>query len=323
MTSPVLVIHGGAGIITRANLSAEKERDYRAALKQFLRAGMDALKSGASALDAATLVVTLFEDSPLFNAGRGAVYTSAATHEMDASVMNGPDRAAGAVACVHGVKNPILAARAVMEHSPHVLMVADGAIDFLRKQGLAFEPESYFHVQTRLDQLRKMQAENPTGMALDHDVKVPDATSNPPLDETKKMGTVGCVALDAQGRLAAATSTGGMTNKLPGRVGDTPVIGAGCYADDTVAVSCTGTGETFIRLGVGQDISARMKYLGRDLKTASQDVMNEVGRLGGSGGLIALDASGNVSLPFNAEGMYRGYILENGEPVEAIYGEAE
>lgn len=330
--SPVLVIHGGAGIITRANLSAEKERDYRAALKDFLRTGMNALKNGASALDAATLVVTLFEDSPLFNAGRGAVYTSAATHEMDASVMNGPDRAAGAVACVHGVKNPILAARAVMEHSPHVLMVAGGAMDFLRKQGIAFEPESYFHVQTRLDQLHKLQAQNPTGMALDHDVKVPDTASenppasppaNPPLDESKKMGTVGCIALDSEGRLAAATSTGGMTNKLPGRVGDTPVIGAGCYADDTVAVSCTGTGEIFIRLCVGQDISARMRYLGRDLKTAGQEVMDEVGRLGGSGGLIALDSHGNLSLPFNAEGMYRGYILADGEPMEAIYGDAE
>lgn len=317
MSCPVLVIHGGAGVITRTNLSAEKERDYRAALRRFLVEGMKALKGGSSALDVATYVVTLFEDSPLFNAGRGAVYTSAETHEMDASVMNGPDRAAGAVACVRNVKNPILGARAVMERSPHVLMVGDGAVNFLRKAGLAFEPDSYFHVQSRLDQLHKIQAENPFGQALDHDITVPQ----PPLDESKKMGTVGAVALDLEGRLAAATSTGGMTNKLPGRVGDTPVIGAGCYADDTVAVSCTGTGEVFIRLGLAQDISARMRYLGKNLDEAGKELMCDLGRLGGSGGLVAVDKHGNVSLPFNSEGMYRGYILENGEPVEAIYGD--
>ena len=317
MACPVLVIHGGAGAITRSNLSPEKEQAYREALRHVLVTGMQALTSGASALDAVTLAVTLFEDSPLFNAGRGAVYTSAETHEFDAAIMHGPDRAAGAVACVHNVKNPILAARAVMEKSPHVLMVGEGAERFVRQHGIVFESDEYFHVQQRLDQLRKMQAVNPAGLALDHDVRVPQ----PPLDESKKMGTVGAVALDSAGRLAAATSTGGMTNKLPGRVGDTPVIGAGCYADDTVAISCTGTGEVFIRLCLAQDISARMRYLGKSLDEAGKELMDDLGRFGGSGGLVAVDRQGNVSLPFNAEGMYRGCILATGEIHEAIYGD--
>lgn len=321
MSSPVLVVHGGAGTITRGQISAEKEREYRESLLAFLRAGMDLLRSGASALDAATHVVTLFEDSPLFNAGRGSVYTSAETHELDAAVMRGEDRAGGAVACVHGVRNPILAARLVMEASPHVLMVGQGAMDFVRSKGAAFEPESYFHVEARLEQLRKLRGADPARQALDHDVQPGGAQSRPPLDESRKMGTVGAVALDRAGHLAAATSTGGMTNKLPGRVGDSPVLGAGCYADDTVAVSCTGTGEVFIRLGAAQEISARMRYLGEDLAAASRAVMARVGELGGSGGLVAVDRNGQICLPFNAEGMYRGSVTEHGEPVAAIYGD--
>lgn len=324
MPSPVLVVHGGAGAISRGSINAEKEKDYRDSLRSFLLDGMKLLREGASALDVVTHVVTLFEDCPLFNAGRGSVYTSAETHEMDASVMRGEDRAAGAVACVSGVRNPVLAARLVMERTPHVILAGERAMDFLRAQGVAFEPDSYFHVQSRLDQLYKLRGQNPAAQALDHDVHDAAGAASGgghPLDESRKMGTVGAVALDSAGRLAAATSTGGMTNKLPGRVGDTPIPGAGCYADDTVAVSCTGTGESFIRLVSSQDLSARMRYLGEDLVTAANIIVKRLPEVGGSGGLVAVDKDGNFCLPFVSEGMYRGYIRADGEPVAAIYGD--
>lgn len=326
MAYPVLAIHGGAGTINRKALSAEAEREYRNALRSILEKGQEALAAGAAALDVVTLAVSMLEDCPLFNAGRGAVYTSAETHELDAAVMDGRTLAAGAISCVHGVRNPIRAARVVMEQSPHVFMTGEGAMDFLRKHGVAFEPESYFHTEQRLAQLHQAQKQNPGNMILDHDGAASMKQSGMsfignPLDEQKKMGTVGAVALDSEGHLAAATSTGGMTNKLPGRVGDTPVIGSGCYADGTVAVSCTGSGEYFIRLVVGKDVAARMRYQGASLEAATRVVLEQLGELGGTGGLIAVDAEGNVVLPFISEGMYRGYVRPGEEAHVAIYGD--
>ena len=318
---PVLALHGGAGTINRAALYPEAEKEYRRALRSFLEQGRDALAAGASALDAATLVVSLLEDCPLFNAGRGAVYTSAETHELDAAVMDGHTLKSGAVCCVHGVRNPIRAARVVMEQSPHVLMTGEGAIAFLKERGVAFEPESYFDTEERLAQLRRARDGQPGKALLDHDGAA--ALAGRPLNEMSKMGTVGAVALDAEGRLAAATSTGGMTNKLPGRVGDTPLVGAGCYADDVAAVSCTGSGEYFIRAVVGHDLAARMRYQGVGLDEAARAVLENVGRLGGTGGLIAVDSAGNVALPFISEGMYRGCVRPGEEPRVGIYGEEE
>ena len=315
--TPVLAIHGGAGTISRTLISPEATREYTDTLQAVIAAGHDALLRGASAMDAVTLAVCMFEDSPLFNAGRGAVYTSNERHELDAAVMDGSTLAAGAVACVRGVKNPIRAARAVMERSRHVLMVGEGAEAFLRREGVDFEPDEYFHTDFRLEQLREARKSDAFGMVLDHDG--PSASSDAPLDEKTKMGTVGAVALDASGRLAAATSTGGMTNKLPGRVGDTPIIGAGCYADADVAVSCTGTGEYFIRLVVGADMSARVRYQKLGLEEAGRLVLDGIGALGGSGGFIALDKDGNVILLFNSEGMYRGWAGRDGVRHVAIY----
>lgn len=322
---PVLAIHGGAGTITRKDLSAEAEREYRGALQSILEKGRDALAGGASALDVVTLAVSMFEDCPLFNAGRGAVYTSAETHELDAAIMDGSTLRTGALSCVHGVKNPIRAARVVMEQSPHVLMTSDGAMDFLRAHGVEFMPDAYFDTEHRLAQLHQAQAKHPGTAILDHDGAAANKLcfAGSPLDEKTKMGTVGAVALDSRGNLAAATSTGGMTNKLPGRVGDTPIVGAGCYADDGVAVSCTGSGEYFIRLVVGHDVAARVRYQGASLKDAARTVLARVGELGGSGGLIAVDRQGNVTLPFISEGMYRGCVRGEEAPLVAIYGQEE
>ena len=233
---PVLAIHGGAGTINREALSAEAEREYRGALQSILEKGRDALTAGASALDAVTLAVSMLEDCPLFNAGRGAVYTSAETHEMDAAIMDGSTLRTGALSCVHGVKNPIRAARVVMEQSPHVLMTSDGAMAFLREHGVEFMPDAYFDTEHRLAQLHQAQTRQPGAAVLDHDGAAAASKlsfAGNPLDEKTKMGTVGAVALDSRGNLAAATSTGGMTNKLPGRVGDTPIVGAaGCAQCD-------------------------------------------------------------------------------------------
>ena len=311
---PVLAIHGGAGTINREALSAEAEREYRSALQSILEKGRDALAAGASALDAVTLAVSMLEDCPLFNAGRGAVYTSAETHEMDAAIMDGSTLRTGALSCVHGVKNPIRAARVVMEQSPHVLMTSDGAMAFLREHGVEFMPDAYFDTEHRLAQLHQAQARQPGAAAAS---KLSFAGN--PLDEKTKMGTVGAVALDSRGNLAAATSTGGMTNKLPGRVGDTPIVGAGCYADDGVAVSCTGSGEYFIRLVV----AARVRYQGASLEDAVRAVLARVGELGGTGGLIAVDKKGHVTLPFISEGMYRGCVRGAEAPLVAIYGQEE
>ena len=308
--TPVLVIHGGAGTISRAVFTPDKLLEYSQALRSVLLAGYTALSQGESALESVVRAVSAFEDCPLFNAGRGSVYTRQGTHEMDASLMDGASRAAGAVASVARVKNPIQAARAVMEHSPHVLMVGQGAEDFLREQGITFAPDEYFHTEFRLAQLKAAQAAD--RVSLDHDTDPRRGGTPSGADKmafsggTGKMGTVGAVALDKNGCLAAATSTGGMTNKLPGRVGDSPIIGAGCYADDLAAVSCTGTGEAFMRLCLARDLSLRMRYLGEKLEQAGQACLEALGELGGTGGFIALDHQGRAILPFNTEGMYRG-----------------
>ncbi|WP_114196049.1 isoaspartyl peptidase/L-asparaginase family protein [Edaphovirga cremea] len=309
MSKPVIVIHGGAGAITRAVMSAEKEQEFIQALSAIVASGQHILAQGGSALDAVTEAVRLLEECPLFNAGKGAVFTNRGTHELDACVMDGRTLDAGAVSCVSRIRNPILAARAVLESSPHVMFTAEGAEQFAQSQGLAMVPPDYFYTEARYQQLQRAQADEGR-VVLDHDGASEQSLSqNDPLDPDRKFGTVGAVALDAQGNLAAATSTGGMTNKQVGRVGDTPIIGAGCYANNaTVAVSSTGTGEIFMRTVAAYDVSALMEYGGLSLQQATDKVvMEKLLALGGSGGLIAVDRDGNIALPFNSEGMYRGF----------------
>ena len=277
------------------------------------------LLSLGSALDAVTLAVELLEDCPLFNAGHGAVFTHAETHELDAAVMDGATLRAGAVGCVTRVRRPVRAARAVMEHTDHVLLVGAGAEALAQRLGLELVPPNYFSTDARREQLHRAQAADKT--LLDHDALSLAGQAAAPLDEGRKLGTVGAVALDARGNLAAATSTGGMTNKQPGRVGDSPLIGAGTYADNrTAAVSCTGTGEMFIRTVAAFDVCARMAYGGLSLQAAAEQVvMNALPAIAGRGGLIALDAQGNLSMPFNTEGMYRGYARVGEAPQTAIF----
>jgi len=279
-------------------LTAEQEVAYRAALQLSLDSGKKVLESGGSALDAVSASVMVLEDSHLFNAGRGAVYTAIGTQEMDASIMNGADRKAGAVAMVKGVKNPIQLARLVMDKSEHVFLAAQGAEEFARVQGVKFEAPEYFHDELRYKQWQSVKGTDKT--QLDH---------TPIVDE--KFGTVGAVALDASGNIAAATSTGGMTNKKFGRVGDSPIIGSGTYANNkTCAVSCTGSGEYFLRGVVAYDVSCLMEYKGLSLAEATKTVIQErLIEIGGDGGLIAVDQKGNVSLEFNTEGMYRGSFV--------------
>ena len=309
---PLLAIHGGAGTILRHATSHETEQAYLLALLDILRAGEALLARGAPALDAVEACVRLLEENERFNAGRGAVYTAAATHELDASIMEGHTRRAGAVAGLRSTRNPVRAARAVMEASGHVMLIGPAADAFAAAQGLEQVPPDWFGTPERLAQLRRVQGEGGAAI-LDHD----GAQRQAPLDERQKFGTVGAVALDAQGRLAAATSTGGMTNKKPGRVGDSPILGAGCYADDTVAVSCTGTGEAFMRSVAAHEVSAQMRYLGRSLDEACADVVGtRLPAVGGQGGLIAVSRQGELSLPFNTEGMYRGWV-RLGEPPQA------
>jgi beta-aspartyl-peptidase (threonine type) len=325
---PVIAIHGGAGTMNRNRISAEQNAAYHAALQGILKPAQQLLATGGSALDAVSLAVDLLEDCPLFNAGHGAVFTHEATHELDAALMDGATLRAGAVACVSRIRRPLRAARAVMERSDHVLLVGPGAEAFAHQQGLELVEPVYFSTPARREQLEKALATDQT--VLDHDgaaLASRTATRDaPPLDEGQKLGTVGAVALDANGSLAAATSTGGMTNKRCGRVGDSPLIGAGTYADNrTAAVSCTGTGEMFIRVAAAHDVCARMAYGGQTLEQAARDlVMNVLPVIGGRGGLIAVDGQGNLSLPFNTEGMYRGWARVGQAPVSAIYaGEAE
>lgn len=290
-----IAIHGGAGVILREHLSIEKEKAYQQALTETVRAAYTLLKKGASALDAVELAVKLMEDSPLFNAGRGSVFNAAGKHEMDAAIMSGSDLAAGAVALVSRVKNPVTLARAVMEKSNHVLLAADGAEEFAAKAGVELVSEDYFYDEFRFRQWEKTKATSAT--KLDHDVSVNE----------KKFGTVGAVALDLNGNLAAATSTGGMTNKMKGRIGDSPLIGAGTYANNqTCAVSCTGHGELFIKQVVAYDIHCLMHYKGMSLAQACHTVVNDkLVKVKAEGGLIAVDGSGNIAMPFNTPGMYR------------------
>jgi len=288
-----LVIHGGAGTIDRANMTPEKERKYRAGLERALTAGYDILKRGGSSLDATEAAVRVLEDDPHFNAGKGSVFTSAGTNEMDAAIMDGKTLA-------------------VMEKSGHVMMDGEGAEAFAKENGIELVDQKYFFTQERWDALQKMKA------AEKH--RTGDAGKAFLITDQDRHGTVGAVALDQNGNLAAATSTGGTTNKRPGRVGDSPVIGAGTYANDaTCAVSATGDGEYFIRATVGHDVSALMEYRGMVLKEAAQAVLDKVAKLGGTGGLIAIDRQGNVALPFNTSGMYRGYVDPNGKFVVEIY----
>ena len=307
----MLVIHGGAGTITRQSMTPETEKQYREALEQALRIGHTVLAKGGSSLDAVEATIRFMEDSPLFNAGKGAVFTHEGRNELDASIMDGKTKAAGSVAGVTIIKNPITAARAVMERSEHVMMVGKGAELFATKMGLEIVDPSYFWTERRWKALQKeLQKEKPQAVL--------DFTGD--VDE-KKFGTVGAVALDQAGNLAAATSTGGMTNKQFGRVGDSPIIGAGTYADnESCAVSGTGHGEFFIRWTVAYDIAALVKYRGMTVRQAGDEVIHQkLGPVKGEGGVIILDRNGNFAMPFNSEGMYRGYVGGDGEPHVAIY----
>ena len=309
-----IAVHGGAGTILPGMMTEETEAEYREKLAEALRSGYAVLQDGGSSIDAVVAAVQVLEESPLFNAGRGAVLTSEETAELDASIMEGEGRMAGAVAGIKHVRSPIELARRVMESSPHVMMAGTGAEVFAREQGLEMVDNDYFITDRRLEQLRRMQSSEPTSR-LDRD---PSAA---PLADADKHGTVGAVALDRFGNLAAATSTGGMSNKKFGRIGDSPIIGAGTYADNaTCAVSATGHGEYFIRGVVAYDIAAMMRYGGLALSEAANAVIH--GRLtdmGGEGGVIAIDAAGNISMPFNTAGMYRGYIDSSGELRVDIY----
>lgn len=303
--------------------AAEQGAAYHAALHGILTAAQRLLAAGGSALDAVSLAVDLLEDCPLFNAGHGAVFTHDETHELDAAVMDGATLRAGAVGCVSRVRRPLRAARAVMEHTDHVLLVGAGAEALAQRLGLEMVSPDYFSTDARREQLRRALAADRA--LLDHDgaalVFRQPAAAAAPLDDDRKLGTVGAVALDAKGNLAAATSTGGMTNKQPGRVGDSPVIGAGTYADNrTAAVSCTGTGEMFMRTAAAYDVCARMAYGGLSLDAAARRVvMDTLPAIGGRGGLIAVDAQGNLAMPFNTEGMYRGYARAGEAPQTAIF----
>ena len=317
---PAIAIHGGAGTIARSSLSPEQETLYHAGLAGAVRAGQRVLEQGGSALDAVTEAVVALENCPLFNDGHGAVFTRDGKHELDASIMDGRTLATGAVGCLRRVRNPIRAARAVMEHSEYVFMVGEGADAFAREQGLAEVENSYFATEGRRAQWELVRDEG--GVALDHDAASRLAAKMAaPIDAKGKFGTVGAVALDRAGNLAAATSTGGMTNKRSGRIGDSPLIGAGCYADNrTVAISSTGAGEVFIRTVAAHDIAARMEYAGASLAEACQQViMEKLPPLGGHGGIVAIDRAGTVLLPFSTEGMYRGWARVNETPVTAIY----
>jgi beta-aspartyl-peptidase (threonine type) len=305
-----MAIHGGAGTIPAAVLHGGAADAHHKALRAALAAGWAVLAKGGAALDAVTEAVMALEEDALFNSGRGAVFSSAGTLEMDAAIMEGATRQAGAVAGICGPKNPILAARAVMEHSGTVLMAGAGAMAFLREQDLEFMPVSYFSTQRRLDALNLELARRASG--------APDTRS-----DADRHGTVGAVARDARGNLAAGTSTGGMTAKRPGRVGDTPVIGAGTFADNaTCAVSTTGTGEVFIRYTAAAEISARVRYAGQTLEAAASGVIAELLTHGGDGGLIAIGPSGAPVLPFNSNGMYRGFCTGDGVFFTAIHREA-
>ena len=303
----VLAIHGGAGVAPRARVTADREAAYHAALSRVLRAGQDVLAADGAALDAVTAAVSALEDEPLFNAGRGAVFTRDGTHEMDAAIMDGRTRRAGAVAGIFGPRNPVQLARAVMERTEHVMMIGAGALALARDAGLTFEEDGYFFTQERWDSLQETLRMQAAGTFDD--------------DPARRHGTVGAVARDRRGNLAAATSTGGMTAKRAGRVGDSPIIGAGTFADNaTCAISATGDGEAFMRRVVAHEIDARMRHAGQSLADAADHVVQvDLAAHEGSGGLIAVDRDGNVAMPFNCDGMYRGSLREGDAACTAIY----
>jgi beta-aspartyl-peptidase (threonine type) len=311
-SAPIAIaIHGGSGTINKGDFSEQKELEIRQTLESAVRAGHEILTTGGSSLDAVTKAISMLEDSPHFNAGKGAVFNAEGKNELDASIMDGATLDAGAVAAVHNVRNPILLARKVMTDSIHVMLMGEGAEQFARDHEIAFEADAYFHTDYRWQQLGKAQSANSGDSAY--------------LSETPDQwfSTVGTVALDSEGNLAAGTSTGGMTNKRWGRVGDSPIIGAGTYADNqSCAVSATGHGEFFIRATVARDICARVQYAGASLAEAADQVIQEkLVEMGGNGGIIAIDPQGNVALNFNTAGMYRASIGTDGNLNVAIYAD--
>lgn len=303
MSRPTILVHGGAGTMHPDRLTPAKRETILAGLRTALQAGRRELAAGRPALDAVVSAVAALEDDPSFNAGRGAVFTSAGAMEMDAAVMDGSTARLGAVASILGPRNPIRAARAVMENTPHVLLTGSGALDFLRTQPLAFESPGYFATDERRQALAAFLA------------------SQGPRDDADRHGTVGAVALDQSGNLAAATSTGGMTGKRPGRIGDTPLAGAGTWADHHCAMSATGHGESFIRIAAAHELSARLRHAGQTLAEAATAILAALAEIGGDGGFIALDRDGNAALPFNTRGMYRGLARLDGPALAAIYDE--
>jgi len=297
-----LAIHGGAGVISRERMTKEAEEGYRSRLNEALITGDSLLKAGETCTETVAKVICILEDSPLFNAGKGAVFTNKGTNELDASIMNGENLNAGAVAGVTDIKNPILAAKEVMMNSVHVLLSGKGASEFAKKQGLKMVSNRYFRTKSRYESFQRLQ-KNERRRGKNDDT-----------------GTVGCVALDQYGNLCAGTSTGGMTNKKYGRIGDSPVIGAGTYAHNkTCAVSCTGHGEYYIRLGFARDISALMEYKGLRVREACCEEIRKLSEMNGTGGVIAVDAQGNIAMEFNTSGMFRGYIKSTGEKEIAIF----
>lgn len=313
----VLVIHGGAGTILKSKMTPEKEAAYIATLTEALQTGYATLQKGKSSLDAVEATIHVMENSPLFNAGKGAVFTHDGRNELDASIMNGKTLEAGAVAGVTTIKNPISAARAVMEKSEHVMMVGPGAEKFAKEAGLEIVDPQYFWTRERWNGLQQALKEDSVKAVLDHNQKTSRLGI---INIDNKFGTVGCVALDKMGNLAAGTSTGGMTNKKYGRVGDAPIIGAGTYCNnETAGISCTGWGEFFIRSVVAKTISDLMEYKGYSLDKAARTVLEKVGKMGGDGGLIGLDKKGNITMPFNTEGMYRGAVTADGKVEVYIY----
>ena len=314
----VLIIHGGAGTILKKNMTPEKEAAYKAALTLALETGYKTLKAGKTSLDAVEATIHVLEDSPLFNAGKGAVFTHDGRNELDAAIMNGKTLEAGAIAGVTTIRNPISGARAVMEKSEHVMMVGDGADKFAKEVGLTIVDPKYYWTKERWDGLQQAIKEDSTKAVLDHGSKKSMLLGTKNHDY--KFGTVGCVALDNAGNRAAGTSTGGMTNKKYGRVGDAPIIGAGTYCNnETAGISCTGWGEFYIRNVVAKTISDLMEYKGLSVAEASKIALDKVGKMGGDGGLIALDRKGNMAMPFNTEGMYRGTITADGKVDVQIY----
>lgn len=295
MNKIAIAIHGGAGTILKTDLTPELEQTYTSGLQAALDSGYHALQNGQSAIEAVLAAVMSLEDNPLFNAGKGSVFTKQGKHEMDAAIMDGSNLQAGAVAAIQQIKNPIQLALDVMRHTEHVMLSGQGALDFAATRGYTLEPDTYFFSQQRYNQWQQVQHTDTT--ALDHNIRVKD----------KKFGTVGAVAVDSQGNVAAATSTGGMTNKQFGRIGDSPIIGCGTYANNhTCAISCTGHGELFIRAVTAYDVSCLMEYKGLSLQEAMHIVVQDkLVKIGGEGGMIGVDSKGNTALLFNSEGMYR------------------